>query len=103
MADISFAAGTVGLGIPFVIYDGISLLSDPASATVTWLCNDGTTRRLSLVSALSAEFLWTTGVGEFRVPARQIGQLRVSVGTGTFWTSSFSLHVHPTLARQIGE
>lgn len=103
MADISFAAGTVGLGIPFVLYDGISLLSSAGTATITWFMDDGSLRVLSLASAASAEFTWTTSALEFRIPTHMVGQLRVSIGVGTFWTSSFTVAVHPVIRRPTGE
>ena len=103
MATISFPAGTVALGIPFVITDNGSVLSGAGTATVTWVSDDGTQRSLSLASAGSAEFVWTVSAGEFRTPTRLVGQLRVSVGFGTFWTSAFTVAVHQTMLRPTGE
>ena len=103
MADVSFAAGTIGLGIPFVLLSGTTLFSGADAAAVTWLNDDGSRRSLSLASAGSAEFTWTTSAAEFRTPARLVGQLLVSLGTGTFYTSSFTVAVHPTVLRMTTE
>jgi hypothetical protein len=93
--DIQLPVSSIGVVIPFVLTDGGVLLSNAASAAVTWLSTDGTKRVLTLASAASAEFTWTTSANEFRSARHELGYLVVSFYTNTFFSSSFSVNIAP--------
>jgi hypothetical protein len=93
MADVSFFAQSIGLGIPFSLHDGGLPLSNAISAVVTWRSETGTDRVCSMTSAASAVFTYVTTSDDFRYPTHEQGQLVVSIGNSRFFTSHFSVRI----------
>ncbi len=93
-SDISFAAGSVGLVLPFVITENGVPISNATSATVTWIATDGQRRPLTLATPISAVFTYTVSAQDWPSSRREQGYLVVSFGTNVFPTvSSFTVHV----------
>ena len=93
-SDISFAAGTIGLVLPFILTENGYPISNAISATVTWMASDGQQRPLTLASPISAVFTYTVSANDWRTPRRETGYLRVSYGTNVYPTvSSFTVHI----------
>ena len=97
MADLSFAAGTTGMLVTFVVRDGGVPISNATSATVTWMAQDGRRRPLALADATAATFTYTLSAGDYPVPRYETGQLRVSIGTNVLWQGPFTVRVMPHL------
>jgi len=96
-SDVSFTLGTVGLVLPFVVTDKATGLpiSNALSATVTWVAQNGVRRPLTLEVPASAVYVYTVSAGDFRTPRREVGRLFVDYGVTEFWTSNFTVAVHP--------
>lgn len=93
-ADLSFAVGTIGLTIPFIVTENGSPISNAVSANVTWIGSDGQERHLTLETPISAVFTYLLSSGDYRVPRRETGYLLVSYGSHVFPSvSSFTVHV----------
>ncbi len=93
-SDISFAAGTIGLTLPFIVIENGLPISNATSATVTWIASDGQRRPLTLVTPISAVFTYTVSANDWRTPRRETGYLLVSFGTNVYPTvSSFTVNV----------
>lgn len=102
MSDVSFVVSTVGLVIPFAITEpnengSYVPISNALSANVTWIANDGRKRVLTLMTPVSAVFLYTVSARDWMTPHTEVGQCFVSFGTNGFWTSTFSVRVLPHL------
>ena len=100
-AQVSFVVSTVGLTIPFAITEGVDVngipmpISNALNATVTWISQDGRQRPLTLLTPVSAVFVYEMSAQDWRSPHYEQGQLRVSIGTAVFWTSSFTVQISP--------
>ena len=94
-SDVSFAVSTIGLIIPFVITDNGLPISNPLSANVTWIAQNGMQRSLTLLTPVSAVFTYQTTLKDSRLPHTEQGYLQVSFGTNVFYTSSFTVNVVP--------
>ena len=96
-SDVSFVVSTIGLILPFVVTDKVTGLpiSNAVSANVTWVAHNGVRRPLTLDVPVSAVFVYTVSAMDFRTPHREVGRLLVSYGTSEFWTSHFTVAVHP--------
>ena len=95
-ADFTFFAGTTGQRLDFVVPDPVGvLLSNPGSASVTWIAPDGRRRTLTLTNAVSSLFTYTLSLGDYPGARYERGQLLVSIGTSSYWLSGFTLHVLP--------
>lgn len=93
-ADISFAMGTIGLVIPFVITENDLPISNAISAVVTWVASDGQRRPLVLLTPISAVFAYTVSANDWQSPRRETGYLLVSFGSHVFPSvSSFTVNV----------
>lgn len=101
MADLSLFAGNVGDVLQFIMHsapptaEGSATVYNLSGAVVTWLAEDGVQRALTIASAASGLCQYTTSLGDFPSPLTQRGQLRVSAGTGRFFSSHFSVQIHP--------
>lgn len=95
-SDLSFAVGTIGLVIPFVITENGLPISNAVSANVTWISSDGRQRALTLLTPISAVFTYTVSANDWRSPRREVGYLLVSFDTNVFPSvSTFTVHVLP--------
>lgn len=93
-SDISFAVGTIGLVIPFVLTENAVPISNATSATVTWVSMDGHRRPLTLTTPISAVFTYTVSANDWRSPRREIGYLLVSYGTNVYPSvDTFTVHI----------
>ena len=93
-SDISFALGTIGLVIPFILTENDTPISNATSATVTWISMSGQHRPLTLVTPASAVFTYTVSAEDWRTPRREIGYLLVSYGTNVYPSmSNFTVNV----------
>ncbi len=96
---LTFPVGSIGTILPFVITvpDGVGssvLLSNAASATVTWIGPGGVNRVLSNVGPPSAAFQWTVSAKDFPTARTEVGRCRVSTASGSvFYTSMFTVAV----------
>ena len=95
-SDISFAVGTIGLVIPFVLTENGYPISNAASATVTWVSTNGQRRPLTLTTPISAVFTYTVSAHDWVSPRREKGYLLVSFGTNVYPSvSGFTVNVVP--------
>lgn len=93
-SDISFAIGTIGLVIPFILTENATAISNATSATVTWVAMDGHRRVLTLATPVSAVFTYTVSANDWRTPRREVGYLLVSYGTNVYPSvSTFTVNV----------
>ena len=97
-SDVSYAVSTIGLIVPFVITENGYPISNALSATVTWVAQNGVQRPLTLVTPVSALFIYQVALRDSRVPHTEQGYLQVSYGTNVFYTSSFTVNVVPHFA-----
>ena len=96
-SDVSFAVGTIGLLIPFIITDpaGGDPLSNALSANVVWIAQNGIQRPLTLLTPASAVFVYRVVLRDSRIAHTEQGYLQVSYGPNVFYTSSFTVNVAP--------
>ena len=93
-SDISFALGTIGLVIPFILTENGVPVSNATSAAVTWVAMTGERRPLTLTTPVSAVFTYTVSANDWRTPRREIGYLLVSYGTNVYPSlSNFTVNV----------
>lgn len=100
MSEISFVVSTVGLVIPFSItepneFGSYVPISNALSATVVWRSNDGRQRPLTLLTPVSAVYVYTVSARDWMTPHTEVGQCFVSYGTNGFWTQPFSVRILP--------
>jgi hypothetical protein len=100
MSEVSFVVSTVGLTIPFVITEPNELgsyvpISNALSANVTWFSNDGRRRALTLMTPVSALFVYTVSARDWMSPHTEVGRCFVSFGTNGFWTGKFAVSIIP--------
>ena len=100
MADLSMYAGNIGDTLQFIVQsapptaEGSATVYNLSGAVVTWLAEDGIARPLTIASAASGVVTYTTSAGDFPSPLTQRGQLRVSAGTGRFYSSYFTVQIY---------
>lgn len=95
--DVTLTAGSIDVAIPFVLagIDGVPI-PDATTATVTWVSPSGHERPLTLLTPVSAVFVWYTLAGEFTTAHTEVGRCRVSFPSGArFWTAPFTVAVLP--------
>ena len=93
-AELSFAVGTIGLTVPFIVTENGIPISNAISANVTWIASDGQRRPLTLETPISAVFTYVMSSGDYRLPRRETGYLLVSYGSYVFPSvSSFTVNV----------
>ena len=93
----SCAVSTVGLVLPFLLYDPslADALANAASVTAVWVTREGIRRPLTLSNAPSALFTYTLSMGDTRAPRTEIGYIEVTIGTTVVPTSHFTFLVRP--------
>ncbi len=93
-SDISFAVGSIGLVLPFILTENGVPISNATSATVTWIATNGQRRVLTLATPISAVFTYTVSAHDWLSPRRETGYLLVSFGGNVYPTvSSFTVNV----------
>ncbi len=99
MAEVSFAVSTIGLLIPFVLVDPMVSgadpvpISNPLSATATWISMNGRQRPLTLQTPASAVFVYTVSAGDSRTAHVEEGYIQLSYSTNVYSTSYFTMNV----------
>lgn len=100
--DVAFSCfvSTVGLVLPFVLTDPVlaagmagTPISNAASASVTWINQQGLRRVLAYSNETSAVFTYTLSAGDTRTAHQEQGYLVVSIGTAVYPTAPFLFRV----------
>jgi len=101
-AAFSCAVSTVGLVLPFILTDPASPdgttggpISNAQSAAVVWISHRGLRRNLVLSNPASATFTYVVNMVDTRSPHIEEGYLEVTIGGAVFLTSHFAFNVTP--------
>lgn len=97
---LSFFNLEVGKGLGFIITSG-DTVKDITGGTLTMLTNGHSSFPLSLVCGVSGTCEYTLQFNDFPRPGDWLGQLRVSVGGETTYTSTFQITAKPTLEQPV--
>jgi hypothetical protein len=103
MAEVSFAVSTIGLIIPFCLYDPIASATGEkipisnaiAITSATWVAHNGRRRPLTLSQAISATFVYQVSAMDSRTAHIEEGYLEICFAENVFATSSFQMCVFP--------
>lgn len=101
-AAFSCFVSTVGLVLPFILTDPFLAddvpgppISNAQSAAVVWINQQAIRRNLVLSNPASATFTYIVSMADTRSPHLEEGYLEVTIGAGVFLTSAFVFHVTP--------